>query len=108
MAAKPKAKKKEERKMVEVRSFGSPTYRGRLDAEKYNAMKKAVLKVTPRKAPGITQAEMFKGVRPLVSKSQFPGTTHMWWSKGVQLDLEARGVLRRDPKAKPLRWTRVK
>jgi len=51
---------------------------------------------------------MFEGVRPLVSKVMFPGTTYMWWPKGVQLDLEARGVLRRDPKAKPLRWTRVR
>ncbi len=108
MPAKPKAKKKSDRKMVEVRSYGSPKYRGRLDAVKYNAMKQAVLKVTPRNGPGITQAEMFDGVRKLVPKSQFPGTTHAWWSKSVQLDLEARGVLKRDPEAKPLRWTRVK
>jgi len=47
---------KGERKMVEVLSYGSPSYRGRLDAEKYGAMKRAVLKVTPRRAPGITQS----------------------------------------------------
>lgn len=77
-------------------------------ADKYEAMKKALLKVVPRKGPGVTQQEMFDGVRPLVSEEQFPGTTHGWWAKSVQLNLEKEGVLARDPKAKPLRWTRAK
>ncbi|MFM8560918.1 MAG: DUF6958 family protein, partial [Solirubrobacterales bacterium] len=29
-----------------------------------------------------------------------------WWQKTVQLDLEARGALVRNPESKPLRWHR--
>lgn len=35
------------------------------------------------------------------------GAKAMWWSKTVQLDLEAKGLLGRE-QSKPLRWHRAK
>lgn len=42
----------------------------------------------------------------LAPKDLFPAHTYHWWAKCVQLDLEARGEVVRDAKAKPLRWRR--
>ncbi len=37
----------------------------------------------------------------------FPGgATAGWWAKAVQLDLEAKGAIAREP-VKPLRWHRL-
>lgn len=100
--------RKAQAKQVRV---GTPNKAGaawNVRADKYEAMKKALLRVVPRKGAGVTQQEMADGVRPLVSREMFPAETHWWWMKSVQLNLEKEGVLARDPKAKPLRWTRVK
>ena len=87
-------------------TVGTPNvagYTGQVDAEKYNAMKDIILKVMPRKAPGMTQGEMFDAVRAAASHNHFPGSTHRWWAKSVQLDLETKGALVRETTA-PLRW----
>jgi len=56
---------------------------------------------------GLTAAEMVEQVTPLLPTSLWPGGEKVgWWQKTVQLDLEARGLLRRDEAAKPLRWHR--
>ena len=88
---------------VETRTPNVPDYRGRVDAVKYEAMKKLLLKVMPKKAPGFTQAEMFAALGKKAPQAIFPARTYMWWGKCVQLDLEARGYLVRED-AKPLRW----
>ena len=88
---------------VTVGTPNVPGYTGQVDAEKYNAMKDIILKVMPRKAPGMTQGEMFDAVRAAASNNHFPGSTHRWWAKSVQLDLETKGALVREPSA-PLRW----
>jgi len=93
---------------IEVRNVNEPNYRAMVDAQKYEIMKAALLRVLPNKEPGLTQAEMFNAARAAVSSGLFPGTTHMWWVKCVQLDLEARGELIREPAAKPPRWHRLK
>lgn len=93
------------RKTIEVRTPNVPEGKGRpVDAAKYEAMRKILLQVLPRKAPGLTQAEMGAAVK--AAGADFPGPP-MWWMKCVQLDLETRGVLARE-KAKPLRWHRIK
>ena len=79
----------------------------RVDRTKYEAMKKAVLKVTPRRAPGLTGNEMIAAVGKIAPKDLFPGHTYHWWSKCVQLDLEARGILVSDRTRSPLRWRRA-
>jgi hypothetical protein len=71
-------------------------------------MKKALLKILPRKAPGLTQAEMLTQVVAHLPQEIFPGGEKSgWWCKCVQLDLEFRGAVVREP-SKPLRWHRAR
>jgi len=94
---------------VQVRTPNAPDYVSTVDAVKYEAMRKALMKVVPRKAPGLTQREMMAAVVPHLPQDTFPGGAKAgWWAKCVQLDLETKGVLFRDLSAKPLRWTRSK
>ena len=104
------AKKKTiERPKVAVENVNVPGYSHSVDAAKYTAMKAALLKVVPRKLPGLTQMEMFRAVMSHLPMEEFPGgATAGWWAKTVQLDLEAKGVILRDATSKPLRWRRVK
>ena len=70
----------------------------------YRAMRQALLAALPASAPGLTQAEMRVAVLPHLPADLFPGGAKAgWWVKSVQLDLEAKGVLVREP-GKPLRW----
>ena len=78
-----------------------------VDAAKYEAMRRAFLKVLPRKAPGLTVAEVQKAVVAHLPEHLFPGGAKAgWWTKAVQLDLEAKGVVARE-KTKPLRLRKV-
>lgn len=94
------------RKMIEVENVNHPGHVARVDAEKYAAARTALLKLLPRRAPGMTQREMMDAMRAALPLSQFPGTTTSWWMKTVQLDLEAKGLVTRD-EGKPLRWRRT-
>jgi hypothetical protein len=92
---------------VEVLNVNVPGRTSRVDADRYHAMKEAILKVTPEGPPGLTAAEMVEQVRPLLPEDLWPeGAKAGWWQKTVQLDLEARGALVRNPESKPLRWHR--
>ena len=74
------------------------------DAAKYEAMKRAFLKVLPKKSPGLTEAEFRERVIAHLPQELFPdGAKANWWAKTVQLDLEAKGLVARE-KTKPLRW----
>ncbi|MCV0395395.1 MAG: hypothetical protein K5872_08185 [Rhizobiaceae bacterium] len=91
-----------------MRNFTSPEHSMMVDAEKYEAMRDAYLKVLPDTEPGITAAEAKAAVLPLLPEALFPaGKTAGWWLKGVQLDQEARGTVVRE-KSKPLRFRRVR
>ena len=101
-------KTSKERGSVTVHNVNVPGYETRLDAVKYAAMKAALLKVLPKKLPGMTQAEMRKAVLDHLPGADFPGGAKAeWWLKMVQLDLEAKAVLKRNAGAKPLRWFRA-
>lgn len=80
----------------------------RVDAAKYEAMKRAILQVTPKQSPGLSAAEMVEQVAPHLPGELWPnGEKIGWWQKTVQLDLEARGLLVRAAGSKPLRWHRA-
>ena len=88
---------------VEVRNVNHPGQVTHLDAQMYEAMKRAVLKVLPRTSPGLTVAEMQERVLAHLPAKLFPnGAKAGWWAKAVQLDLEAKGAIARE-KTKPLR-----
>jgi hypothetical protein len=92
---------------VVVGSPNVPSYHSRVNARKYNSMKKVLLDIFPTKAPGITQGEMMERVVSRAPKQVFPAKTSMWWAKCVQLDMESKRELVRSKTAKPLRWWRV-
>ena len=97
------------RPKVEVENVNVPDHIVSVDAIKYAAMKIALLKVLPKIPGGMTQTEMRKAVVKYLPEDEFPGGAKAnWWSKCVQLDLEAKGIIKRDASAKPLKWIRVK
>lgn len=92
---------------VEVENVNHPGSVRSVDAELYNAMKRAFLKVLPKSAPGVTLAKLRKDLLAHLPEAQFPkGAKAGWWAKTVQLDLEAKGVITRE-KTKPLRFHKV-
>ena len=94
--------------VITVQSVNVPGHTSHVNAAKYTAMRGALLRALPRRAPGVTQAEMFQAVRAHLPEDLFPGGAKAnWWAKTVQLDLEAKGVVRRVTGAKPLRWYRI-
>lgn len=89
---------------VVVENVNCPGQTSNVDAEKYHAMRKVLLKVMPKKAPGLTQKEMFEAILPHLPEDLWPGGAKAgWWAKCVQLDLEAKELLVRT-KTKPLTW----
>lgn len=88
---------------IEIENFTSPGSKMRVDAAKYEAMKSAVMAVLPSALPGLTVADLKAALLPHLSPELFPGGEKAgWWLKAVQLDLEAKGVVRRE-NTKPLR-----
>jgi hypothetical protein len=93
-------------KTVAVENINHPGKVSYLDARMYAAMKRAYLAVLPRSAPGLTIPEIEKRLLQLLPPELYPGGEKAaWWAKTVQLDLEARGVIRRD-RVRPLRLCR--
>jgi hypothetical protein len=79
----------------------------RVDAAMYDAMKRAFLKVLPKSAPGLTVAEIQSRVTAHLPQKLYPGGAKAgWWMKAVQLDLEAKGVVKRE-KTSPIRLRKV-
>lgn len=92
--------------MIEVENVVSPGHVYRVDAEKYRAMREAMMIVLPAAAPGMTVADIKTNVVPRLPEALFPGGAKAgWWIKCVQLDLEAKGVIRRTEK--PVRLYRA-
>jgi hypothetical protein len=85
---------------IEVQNVGQPGKTYRADTAKYADMRAAMEKVLPTAPPGLTPAEIIEAVKPHFSETLFPGgETAGWWVKCVQLDLEAKGLLKRAPKS---------
>jgi len=102
---KPKSPAKPDR--IRIENVNHPGSSTTVDAAPYNAMRDALLAVLPSAAPGMTETQMRQAVLPKLSADLFPGGARAgWWSKAVQLDLEARGVISRET-ARPLRWHQV-
>ena len=92
---------------IAMENVNSPGHIVRVDADKYIAMKRAVLTVLPKTSPGLTVAELKVHLLPHLPDDLYPGGAKAgWWLKGVQLDLEAKGLIARVA-TKPLRLHRV-
>ena len=91
--------------MIEIENFTSPGHRTKVNAAKFTAMRDAYLAVLPDAPPGLTPGQIIDALRPTLPQDLFPGGEKAgWWSKAVQLDLEAKGIIARS--VKPVRLYR--
>jgi len=79
-----------------------------IDREKYDLVRDAILDALPASEAGMMWAELTEVIGPLLPERLFRhrGTVR-WYTRAVQLDLEARGEIERVPGSKPLRLRRV-
>lgn len=88
---------------IEIENILSPGRVHRVNRPRYEAMRRALLAVLPRSAPGVTVAEAKTALLPLLPETLFPGGDKAgWWLKAAQLDLEAKGIITRE-NTRPLR-----
>lgn len=91
---------------VRIENVNHPGKSTSVDAATYHAMRDALLEALPASAPGMTEGQMRDAVMPKLPADLFPGGARAgWWSKAVQLDLEAKGEVTREL-SRPLRWHR--
>jgi len=92
---------------IEIENVGQPGKTYRVDADKFAAMKEAVLATLPGEAPGMAVSDLIAGVKPKLPADLFPGGEKAgWWVKAVQLDLEAKKIIARADKP-PVRLYRL-
>lgn len=90
---------------IEIENVIRPGKRYRVDRTKYEAMRAAYLKAAPTAAPGLTVSEIQKRLLRHLPQDLFPGGAKAgWWSKAVQLDLEAKGIVVRGPGSPVRLW----
>jgi hypothetical protein len=95
-------------KKINIENVNHPGHFRPVDADMYEAMKRAFLKILPKGSPGLTEAEIRERVSAQLPEELFPGGAKAgWWTKAVQLDLEAKGLVARE-KTKPLRWRKAR
>ena len=89
---------------IEVENVNHPGQTARVNALKYQAIRDLMLTHVPADPPGLTAAEIKDALHPHLPQDLFPGgKTLGWWTKTVQLDLEAKGRMARSA-TKPLRF----
>lgn len=92
---------------IEIENINTPGKTTKVGRDKFEAMREALLKVLTTRPPGMTAAEMKSALLPQLPEALFPqGETAGWWMKSVQLDQEAKGVIKRS-ETKPLRFYRI-
>lgn len=93
---------------IEIENVTSPGRTERVNRAKYEAMREALLAVLPDTAPGLKVPDAKAALLPLLPEALFPGGEKAgWWLKAAQLDLEAKGTIRRAP-TKPVQLYRPK
>lgn len=92
---------------VVIQNIRSPHHVQKVDRQKYEAMRSALLAVVPVNSPGISVADAKQRLLTLLPQDLFPGGDKAgWWLKAVQLDLEAKEMIVRE-QTKPLRLYRA-
>jgi hypothetical protein len=92
---------------IAIKNVNHPGQVKRVDADMYEAMKWAFLRILPKTSPGLTETTIRERVIAHLPEELFrEGVKAGWWTKTVQLDLEARGLVARE-KTTPLRWRRA-
>lgn len=96
------------RKTVATRNPLADRKAPRVDAERYAAMRAALLEVVPCEGEGVPFASLPSLVADVVPEATFRGASIPWYVATVKLDLEARGLLRRVPGSRPQRLRRAR
>lgn len=92
---------------IEIENVSQPGKIYRVDAEKFAAVRAAVLAVLPAEGPGMSVSDLIAAVKPNLPENLFPGGEKAgWWVKAIQLDLEAKKIIARADKP-PVRLCRV-
>jgi hypothetical protein len=86
-------------------------HEGKVGAEvtpqKYALVRAAILAALPTAGTGLTWDELVQAIAPGLPPDLFPHLGSVrGYTKAVQLDLEARGLIARVPKTRPLRLLR--
>jgi hypothetical protein len=90
---------------IEIENVAQPGSTYRVDAGKFAEMQRVVRLVTPSAQPGETPKVLIAEALPHLDPGLFPeGATAGWWFKAVQLDMEAKGTLRRAEKPPVRLW----
>lgn len=85
---------------IEIQNINTPGRTQKVDRAKYKAMRDALLAVLPSQAPGLKVPDAKQALLSHLPDSLFPqGETAGWWLKAVQLDLEAKGLIKRAPRS---------
>ncbi len=91
---------------IEIENINTPGRTERVDSAKDIAMRDALLAVLPGEAPGLKVTDAKEALLPRLPHDLFPqGKTAGWWLKAVQLDLEAKGIIKR-ARSKPVQLYR--
>lgn len=73
---------------IAIQNINCPGQTSNVDAVKYAAMKKVLLKVLPLRVPGLTQKELLEAIKPHLPQDLWPGGEKSGWrAKTVQLVL---------------------
>jgi hypothetical protein len=90
---------------INTPGINTPGKTHQLNAVKYNAVRDAMLRAMTKDAPSLTFAEIKSAALTHLPNDMFSGGDKLgWWPKAVQLDLEAKGVIKRAA-TKPLRFS---
>ncbi len=96
---------------IRARNINHPEHRENLKADKYHIIRAAMMAVLPSEG-WMRFSDMEEAVRARLAAQNTPKTLFpkpgsvRWYCKAVQLDLEARGEIERQPKKSPLRLRR--
>jgi len=94
---------------IELLNINTGRANGRIPLKRYNAMKRALLKVIPRRSDGVAYAQLKQlAPRHLPAWWHDEGWSVAWHIAVVKLDLEARGELERVPAKRPMHVRRVR
>ena len=78
-----------------------------VNAARYKAMRRALLRVIPKHKDGVPFRDLRDATVEHLPDDVFAGASFGWYVTTVKLDLEARGLIERVPKASPQRLRRV-
>ena len=100
---------------IQARNVNHPRYQENLKEEKYTIIREAILAVLPDKnnPSGMTFPELEQKVSSYLTSQDVdmtlfpkPGSVR-WYTKAVQLDLEAREIIERVPNQSPIRLRKL-